>query len=188
MRGSSLCLAAPFLSLVAMAPAYAGFIEGDVTVDLLPFAEGSDLFVLEVEGTFTPPTVGTLFFTALFDETNSIQAGELFVGDTNGFEFLGGTLKSFSTIFDDPGPDTLTFFFENTLTGSAAGDIPLTFSLIITGEFGSSESMFFSEGVFSADGRAVITPLPAALPLFAAGSALFAVALYSTRRRKDNGA
>lgn len=145
--------------------AEAALVSGQVDVDLTVDDGRADLTVFDQGGNLSSDPSGAAFGSLIAAFTAStFESGELAINDVAFGDFLSGTATRFSADFSDPGEDVLTFSLE-TLAGSSAAAFGNTLTARITGEFGRSFEEFAENGI-STTGELVVTPLPAALPLF----------------------
>jgi hypothetical protein len=181
-------VATAVLLLLALAPAArAAVVSGPVELSYSPGFKSIQI-IADAGLTSTPTGADTIFFSGSFD-TNNDPVTTDFIPDNisvtgrGGASFLTGDFTGFRAEFDATGEDTLIFLFDNTSTATPGTRFPATFPLIVTGEFAASETAFFQNGVaMPTSAEAVITPLPAGLPLFLSG--LVGLGLWRRLRRR----
>lgn len=182
-------VATAVLLLLALAPAArAAVVSGPVELIYSPGFKSIQI-IADAGLTSTPTGADTIFFSGSFDTNNDpvttdfIPDNITVTGRGGGASFLAGDFTGFRAEFDATGEDTLIFLFDNTSTAAPGTRFPATFPLIVTGEFAASETAFFQNGVATpTSAEAVITPLPAGLPLFL--SSLAGLGLWRRLRRR----
>lgn len=177
---------AVLLLLIAAPAARAAVVSGPVE---LIYSPGFKSIQITENGglTSTPAGADTIFFSGFFDTNNDPDTTDSTASNisvtADGASFLTGDFTGFRAEFDATGEDTLTFLFDNTSTAAPGTRFPATFPLIVTGEFAASETAFFQNGVATpTSAEAVITPLPAGLPLLLSG--LAGLGLWRRLRRR----